>query len=431
MNRHFWRYGAAIVMLLLLAGFWYQAGNSEQHGPQIPIVLVLGALFGVVLQRSRFCFFCMLRDLFEFGNAKPAVGLVTALLVGSVGYVVLFGNWVADPSAGYLPQDAHIGPVSWHLLIGGVLFGWGMALSGSCISAHLYRLGEGYSVAPVALAGSVTGFVLGFAAWNRLYVTTISTSSVLWLPEYGGYALWTLLYAAAGALLLVWLLVKADHSGRQGVSGDGCTPDATRSILPTTQQSDASGDCADPMYSGTHQRASGNETLRVSTIWNSVVVDRWPAWVGGVMVGTLSMIAYLRVEPLGVTAELGRHARQLGHRLDLLPDRLEGLDGFAGCSTAAAPELLTTNAVFVLALVAGSFIAALLSGSFKPVRLTWNKALKGFLGGTLLGFGAMISLGCTIGTTLSGISAFAVSGWVFTAAMVVGVWTAIRWNWHR
>jgi uncharacterized protein len=436
-----WRHIGAATMLLLLAGFWYLAGSSGQHGSQTPFLIVTGALFGLVLQRSRLCFFCVLRDLFEFGNGRPAAGLVTALLVGSIGYIVLFGNWIADPSGGYLPQDAHIGPVSWHLLLGGLLFGWGMALSGSCISAHLYRLGEGYTVAPFALAGSAAGFILGFMAWNRLYVATVSTSPVIWLPEYGGYAVWTLVQLAVLASLALWLLIRFRQDPAIKPSADSeCDPAAygqsaaasTRKMSGTPRNTSTFADCSDPSYSGSFQPGrSGSGAPTLSSVWNRVFVDRWPTWVGGVVVGLLSMIAYLRVEPLGVTAELGRYSRQLGNRFDLLPERLEGLDGFAGCSTAAAPEVLTGNGIFVLALVAGSLFAALLSGRFRPSRLTTGKALKGFAGGILLGFGAMISLGCTIGTTLSGISAFAVSGWVFTLAMVLGVWTGIRWNWHR
>ena len=47
--------------------------------------------------------------------------------------------------------------------------------------------------------------------------------------------------------------------------------------------------------------------------------------------------------------------------------------------------------------------------------------MRGLVGGVLLGFGAMIGLGCSIGTFLSGIMAGAVSGWVFGAAMLAGV----------
>jgi hypothetical protein len=43
----------------------------------------------------------------------------------------------------------------------------------------------------------------------------------------------------------------------------------------------------------------------------------------------------------------------------------------------------------------------------------------------------MLALGCTVGTLLSGISAFAVSGWVFGGAVFAGVWLGIRLGLHR
>ncbi|MFX7866302.1 YeeE/YedE thiosulfate transporter family protein, partial [Acinetobacter baumannii] len=36
---------------------------------------------------------------------------------------------------------------------------------------------------------------------------------------------------------------------------------------------------------------------------------RWPTHVGGVLIGALATVAYLRVAPLGVTADLGSWAR--------------------------------------------------------------------------------------------------------------------------
>ena len=58
----------------------------------------------------------------------------------------------------------------------------GMAISGSCISAHLYRLGEGSPTAPFALAGTAVGFAAGFWSWNPLYLATVSAAPVVWLP---------------------------------------------------------------------------------------------------------------------------------------------------------------------------------------------------------------------------------------------------------
>ncbi len=453
---------AAVVFLMIVTAYFYLSAGDRFAG-QSAFVFLSGIAFGVLLQRSRFCFFCILRDLFEDGNGRPAVGLLTALVAGGVGYLVLFGNWIPEPSGGYLPQDAHIGPVGWHLAAGGLLFGWGMALSGSCISAHLYRLGEGYSVAPIALAGTAVGFILGFISWNRLYVWTISEAPVVWLPDLGGYAPWAVIQTGLLLAIILWLLLHYSRPGSAAVDStestvrsetsqplpvsSGCEPANAGSTSIAASEANVS-DTAPSDYAGTADPGCGEAVASddqggyyesmdpargytFARLWKLVFVSRWPTWVGGIGVGILSFLYYLRVEPLGVTAEIGRRSRDLGNHLDIIPTRLEGLDGFAGCSTATSPDLLTSNGIFIIALVAGSLFTGVLSGRFQLSSLTVTKALKGFSGGVLLGFGAMISLGCTVGTTLSGIAAFALSGWVFTAAMVVGVWTGIRLKWHR
>lgn len=345
-----------------------------------------GAAFGVLLQRSRFCFFCILRDLFEDRDARGALGILAALAVGSLGYLVILQPWLPDPSVGRLPPDAHIGPVSWVLLAGGLSFGVGMTLSGSCISAHLYRLGEGSTLSPFALLGALGGFVLGFASWHWLYVSTLATAPVVWLPARLGYAGAAGLQAVALAALALLLALRVRWPMR--------TPEA-------------------------------EPTLTFAGLARRVFVERWPAWLGGVGVGILGFLAYLRTEPLGVTAELGSRARTLAEQLGWISGRLPGLDGFAGCTTVLIEALMTPNGLFILALVAGSLAMGIASGNFRPRAYPWHRYLLATLGGVLMGWGAMVSLGCTVGVLLSGISAFALSGWVFTLALIAGVWASL------
>lgn len=380
------RYTIALAIALLLIIFFFNLHGNPDYGSSLAFALLAGALFGIVLQRSRFCFYCILRDFFVNKDGRPLIGIITALIVGSIGYLVLFESWISDPKAGYIPNDAHIGPSGWHLLLGGLTFGWGMALSGSCISAHFYRIGEGSLLGPVALIGAVGGFLLGMMSWNTLYVATISESSVIWLPEQFGYAGSLFLQLAVLTGLLIWLLTR---------------------YIPEDNGKEPEKD---------------HYTL--ASIYQKVFVVRWPAWVGGIGVGLLAIFYYLRVEPLGVTAEINRISRILD--FPLVPERLEGLDTLAGCTPDMGADLFTTNGLFVISIVGGSLITGLLSGQFKPKFASLSKNIKALIGGLLLGFGAMISLGCTIGTTLSGIHAFALSGWIFTASMVFGVWSGLK-----
>lgn len=387
---------AASLLAAIFIGAWHLA-DMPAEGRVLSFSLLAGAAFGIVLQRSRFCFYCIARDFFEFRDARGLLGLLVALGLGLIGYYALYGAFLPVPATSRLPPGAHIGPVSWVLVLGALVFGLGMALSGSCISAHLYRLGEGAWASPFALLGAAFGFVLGFASWNALYLSTIQEAPVLWLPHHLGYG-GSLLLQLAVLLALAWLLIRGQR----------------KAARPPAIHGRAAAPPADPVA--------------------AVLVQRWPAYAGGMLVAGIGVLAFLRAGPLGVTAELGSLARTAASAFDLLPTRLYGLDGFAGCATAVKQALLSRNGVFVLALVAGSLAAALISGDFRPRRPTLAEIGRNFAGGVLMGWGGMLALGCTVGTLLSGIMAGAVSGWVFAAACLAGAyagWRLRRLRWGR
>ena len=372
---------AASVLLAIAIIAYVTHGSGHAR---TALSLMFGAAFGIVLQRARFCFFCMFREWFDERDPRGLSGLLVALAVGIVGTFLVFGTWLPDASTGRLPPDAFIGPVGPALVLAGLAFGAGMAISGSCVSAHLYRLGEGSPTAPFALAGALLGFMLGFASWNSVYLALIADAPVIWLPRHLGYA--GALVASAGVIgVLAWVV----HRGRG----------------PQAVERPVDG-------------------------FTAIFVARWPAWIGGAIIGVLATLSYLRVAPLGVTAELGARARQLGGAAGIVPTRLEGLDRLRGCIAVVRDFALSDNGVFVLGVVAASLAAALVAGQFKPSWPTLRQIVQGLLGGTLLGWGAMIGLGCTVGTLFSGISAGALSGWVFAAAVFGG--TAITlWGGRR
>ena len=354
-------------------------GGDPARGRNASFAIWSGAAFGLTLQRSRLCFASAFRDVFLTRDRRAALGLLSALAVGSLGYAVVLQAWIADPAAGYLPPTAHIAPASWHLLLGGASFGLGMVLAGGCISGQLYRLGEGSVPAWLALLGAVVGFALGYRAWNPLYTATIATAPVIWLPKRLGY----------GGALAVQLTALA----------------ALAAVL---------------LHRLPAPRAREAVPVTLGVALRRVFVDGWPAVIGGAIVGLVGTFALLRTRPLGVTAELGRLSRSFGTSLGIVPERLEGLDRMAGCRALEDGALIGENGLFVLALVGGSAFGALAAGEFR-LRLGKPGAwLRAFAGGALMGAGAMISLGCTVGTLLSGIMAFSLSGWIFALGLLGG-----------
>jgi uncharacterized membrane protein YedE/YeeE len=360
---------------LVLLGLWLLGSvlSGLPGGRELALSLWLGTIFGVLLQRSRFCFYCVSRDFIETRDARGLLGILAALAVGTLAYHAVFGAFLTEPVSTRLPPGAHIGPVSWVLVAGAFSFGLGMAIAGSCISAQLYRLGEGALAAPAALLGTAIGFILGFLSWNHLYLGALQEAPTPWLPHSLGY----------GGSLIVQLLAL-------------CT---IALLLARIHRTSAPADATQAWW----QR-------------------RWPTWAGGALIGTLGAVAYLRIAPLGVTAELGSLSRTVADGIGLLPARLEGLDTLRGCVSVVKETLWSNNGALITGLVLGSFAAALFSGDFRPRLPGGGELLRSFGGGILMGWGAMVALGCTVGALLSGIMAAALSGWIFALCCAPGLY---------
>lgn len=355
---------SGIVLVLIIAFILNSNIENLQGGAALSLSLWLGIAFGAILQRSRFCFYCLSRDFIELKNAKGLLGIIVALIVGTIGYHLIFGAFLIEPITPRLPPNAHIAPISWVLILGSFSFGFGMAIAGSCISAQLYRLGEGLLSAIIAFIGIIIGFILAFLSWNFLYLKAIQQAPLIWFPHYFGYKGSVVLQISL--LIILALLLFKFHKKQKEKSN--------------TQQ------------------------------WWKI---KWPTYVGGILIALIATIAFLRVTPLGVTAEIGSIARTSAGYFNILPIRLEGLDILRGCLTIIKETFWSNNGLFIFGLVLGSFALATFSGDFKIQIPKIKESIRSFVGGILMGFGSMIALGCTVGTLLSGIMAASLSGWIF------------------
>ena len=362
------------IIIVLALSFSVNASIEDvQGGTALSLSLWLGLAFGAVLQRSRFCFYCVSRDFIELKDAKGLLGIITALIVGTIGYHLIFGAFLPEPIAPRLPPNAHIAPVSWVLILGSLSFGFGMAIAGSCISAQLYRFGEGLLSAIFAFLGIIIGFVLAFLSWNYLYLSSIQQAPLIWFPHYFGYQ-GSIIIQILLLTMLALVLVKLHKQQKE---------------KKITQQ------------------------------WWNV---KWHTYVGGILVALIAIIAFLRVSPLGVTAEIGSIARTSAGYFNILPARLEGLDTLRGCITIIKETFWSNNGLFIFGVVLGSFALATFSGDFKIQIPKIKESTRSFVGGILMGFGSMLALGCTVGTLLSGIMAASLSGWIFLLFCGIGLY---------
>lgn len=121
--------------------------------------LAIGAVFGALVESTRFCAMGALSDAVAFDDRRrlrawllaSAVAIVGAQLLQAVGVVDLGLSLYLVPSLNWLGN-----------IVGGLLFGIGMVFAGGCASRNLVRLGSGDLRAAVVLV------VMGVFAYMTL-----------------------------------------------------------------------------------------------------------------------------------------------------------------------------------------------------------------------------------------------------------------------
>ncbi len=120
--------------------------------------LPVGLLFGYALQRGRFCMYTAFRDLLFARDATLFRAYVLALLVQMA---IIHGL----DAAGYLTVR-HFAFTWLAAIVGGGIFGVGIALAGGCASGTWYRIGEGMVGSILAVLGYGVGVAATF--WGAL-----------------------------------------------------------------------------------------------------------------------------------------------------------------------------------------------------------------------------------------------------------------------
>ena len=140
--------------------------------------LIIGVLFGFLLQRGQFCFVSGFRTVYEQKNLHFLTALCVAVSIQSLGLFALSETGVISIPTSQLPLFA--------TLMGGLLFGFGMVLANCCGSGAWFRAGEGALGSLIALvsfaltmASTQTGSLKNFInTWlsNPLNIDNIHTT---------------------------------------------------------------------------------------------------------------------------------------------------------------------------------------------------------------------------------------------------------------
>jgi len=347
----------------------------------------LAFIFGVLAQRSNFCTMGALSDAFNMGDWTRMRMWLAAIAIAILGANGLQLAGLIDLSKS-IYQTPNFTWLSY--LVGGLCFGFGMALGSGCGSKTLIRIGGGnLKSVVVALAIGVAAYMTLkglFAVWRVAYLDPVAITMA------GTQDLPALFARTMGFDKKVWqialsLLIPAALLGFAFKSPD------LRKV----------------------------DTGIMSCLIGLIVVGGWyvsgrlgylaedPTTLQEAFAGTNSgrMESFSFVAPIAYSLEL----------LMLWSDKSK----YVSFGIAAA-----------LGMVAGSFVYALATKSFRWEGFRDAEDTANHLvGGVLMGFGGVTALGCTIGQGISGVSTLALGSFVTLAAIMAGAAAAFKYQYWR
>lgn len=170
----------ALVLIALLVGLGFYLNDAK-----LVKYLIFGVAFGMILQRSRFCFTAAFRDPVTTGGTSLTRAAFLAVAVGTIGFSAL--SLYSISTGGKPLATDSVAPLSILTVIGGIMFGIGMVTAGGCASGTLMRVGEGFQLQWVALLCFMLGSVAG--AWAMGFLAPLGKANVkIYLPDHIGWA---------------------------------------------------------------------------------------------------------------------------------------------------------------------------------------------------------------------------------------------------
>ena len=334
-------------------------------------------LFGIIAHKTHFCTMGAISDWINMGSLHRLrawlLAMAVALLVSQLLQAI---GWIDLSASIYLSTNFGIGGY----IVGGFLFGVGMTLGGGCGQRTLVRTGGGN------LKSFVVLLVLGLTAYVTLRGLLAGVRIEVFEPlsiDLSEYAL-------------------ADQSLASVVAAmSGLAPESVAKGLAVII----------------------GLALLIYTLKDKDFRTSGDAIVSGLVVGLLVAGAWL------VTGVVGND--------DFDPVRLETLTFIAPVGNMLNYLMTWTGSTIgfgiavVFGVLAGSLVYAVTSGNFRIETFSSRSDMLNHLyAGVLMGFGGVLSLGCTIGQGVGGFSTLALGSVVSIVFIVFGCALTIKMQYY-
>ena len=169
--------------------------------------LLTGVAFGFLMQKGRVAKFDVILGQLLLKDWTVVKIIATAIAVGSVGVYILVTMEMAT---------LHIKPaLLGGVIVGGVLFGIGLAVFGYCPGTGVAASGEGHRDAMVGVAGMLCGAAIYVALYSSLQpiITALADWGKITLPEVTATSPWPWVLGLVVAIVFALLMIENRRRG--------------------------------------------------------------------------------------------------------------------------------------------------------------------------------------------------------------------------
>lgn len=185
--------GSMVFTAIVIASFYMMS-----HSTKLGIAMLMGVIFGLLIERAQICFTSAFRDMWITGRTHMAKAIILGMAVSTIGiysYVQL----------GMTPKTLWAGP---NAVIGGLLFGIGIVIAGGCETGWMYRALEGQVHFWWVGIGNIVGATILAYYWDTFSAPLATNWDKVNLLDVfgplGGLGMTYLLLGLSFILILLW-----------------------------------------------------------------------------------------------------------------------------------------------------------------------------------------------------------------------------------
>lgn len=321
--------------------------------------ILVGFVFGFILKRARFCFTGTIRDVLLERKFGNAWVFFSMIFIQSTLYFLFV-------QMGMIPAPTVEQFSIWSIVIGGLIFGYGAVMGNGCCGIAYLKVGDGRPTGMITL----TTFALSAAMMKQGFLSPINAA----LNETGVVEADLANSLPLNPLYIAIILM---------VISVGLMFNNQRKQLKVMQPP---------------SEHTGLRHIFFEKVWSK----QWAA----VLIGLVAGWAWLSSNLAGRNGGLG-----------ITTPTISWLNFFAG-----GLNELNWASFLLVGIIVGTFVATFGSNEFSFKQIDSKTMFKSAFSGVLMGTGAVLASGCTIGHALVGTSIFAMSSWIGFAAIAGGIW---------